>query len=53
MEAIIVRGNKTDEELKEYVEHIKRVYGFTDDEICIVNTNKDGYAKIIKDIREF
>lgn len=51
IQAIVVRGGKTEEELKKYIEHIKRVYGFSDDEIIIVDTNRKGYEAIIKDIR--
>ena len=51
MEAIIIRGNKTEDELQRYVESIKQCYGFKDDEITVVDTMKGAAHKIADDIR--
>jgi len=50
---LVVRGNKTNKELEEYINKIKRSYGFTDEEITIVDTMKSAASKIADDARCF
>jgi len=53
LEAIIIRGNKTEDELQRYIEKIKQHYGLNDSEIIVVDTIKTAAHKIADDARNF
>jgi len=53
MEAVIIRGNKTEDELQKYIERIKQCYDLKNDEITAVDTMKAAAHKIADDIRNF
>ena len=53
MKAIVTKGRMTEKELKDYIDYIKKVYGFRNDEIVIVDNNKEAYKKVIEDIKKF
>ena len=51
MKAIVIRGRKSEQELREYIENVKRVY--KPDETAVVADMKEAAGNVAKDIREF